>query len=154
MVRVPGCTTDLYECNHVFVEYSPLSQDREVIISTNTSSSLLPQPTSASNQVAVLFVNIRACGYPPTTVCQNWWGVYHCIILSHCIIDIIVLYYIESLLYTVIHAGGSGRILFTFLLANNVCQVKHFVCRKSQNSAISIIMCCAGTTPVELMGVL
>ena len=77
MVRVPGCTTDSYECNHVFVEYSPLSQDREVIISTNTtssssSSSHLPPPTSASNQVAVLFVNIRACGYPPTTVCQNW----------------------------------------------------------------------------------
>ena len=66
-----GCTTDLYECNHVYVEYSPLSEDREMI-STNRSSSHLPPPTESSNQVAVLFVNIRACGYPPSTVCQNW----------------------------------------------------------------------------------
>ena len=68
-----GCTTDLYECNHVYVEYSPLSEDREMVVSTNTSSSShLPPPSSSSNLVAVLFVNIRACGYPPTTVCQNW----------------------------------------------------------------------------------
>ena len=46
---------------------------RKIVVSTNTSSSShLPPPTSSSNLVAVLFVNIRACGYPPTTVCQNW----------------------------------------------------------------------------------
>ena len=81
----PGCTTDLYECNHVYVEYRPLSEDRE-IISTNTSSHL-PPPTSSSNQVAVLFVNIRACGYPPTTVCQNWWELmyyWYCIETLYC----------------------------------------------------------------------
>ena len=70
-----GCTTDLYECHHVYVEYTPHTHDMDTSerVSTNTSSSSeAPSPSSPSSLVAALYVNIRACGYPPVTVCQHW----------------------------------------------------------------------------------
>ena len=75
------------------------------------------------------------------------------VLLYHCIIDIIILLLFSNPYshYSYARGGGSGRILFTFLLANNVCQVKQFVCRKSKNYIKANL---SGTTQAESTGVL
>ena len=52
-----GCTTDLYECHHVYVEYTPHTHDMDTSerVSTNTSSSSeAPSPSSPSSLVYVV----------------------------------------------------------------------------------------------------
>lgn len=53
-----GCTSDAYHCTHIYVSY-------------NDSSS---NPNQTDN--AVLLVNIKGCGYPPSVVCLNFTETY------------------------------------------------------------------------------
>ncbi|KAL3290014.1 hypothetical protein HHI36_023388 [Cryptolaemus montrouzieri] len=56
-----GCTSDAYHCTHIYVSY-------------NESSML----NSSQNQTddAVLLVNIKGCGYPPSVLCANFTETY------------------------------------------------------------------------------
>lgn len=53
-----GCTSDAYHCIHIYVSYN--------------DSSATPNQTDD----AVLLVNIKGCGYPPTVVCSNFTETY------------------------------------------------------------------------------
>lgn len=53
-----GCTSDFYHCTHIYVSY-------------NDSSEL---PNRTDN--AVLLVNIKGCGYPPSVLCANFTEQY------------------------------------------------------------------------------
>ncbi|XP_065166296.1 protein tipE [Atheta coriaria] len=52
-----GCTSDAYHCTHIYVSYND---------------------TESANQTddAVLLVNIKGCGYPPTVLCSNFTEQY------------------------------------------------------------------------------
>ncbi|XP_044765875.1 protein tipE [Coccinella septempunctata] len=56
-----GCTSDAYHCTHIYVSY-------------NESSPI----DSSLNQTddAVLLVNIKGCGYPPSVLCANFTETY------------------------------------------------------------------------------
>lgn len=53
-----GCTSDAYHCTHIYVSYNDTKE--------------------AHNQTddAVLLVNIKGCGYPPTVLCSNFTDTY------------------------------------------------------------------------------
>lgn len=48
---VAGCTSDAYKCIQLHVKYKPAADDW---------------------RPAVLYVNIKGCGYPPTVNCENF----------------------------------------------------------------------------------
>ncbi|XP_022901294.1 uncharacterized protein [Onthophagus taurus] len=53
-----GCTSDTYHCTHIYVSYN--------------DSSANPNQT----EDAVLLVNIKGCGYPPSVLCKNFTEMY------------------------------------------------------------------------------
>ncbi|CAG9855134.1 unnamed protein product [Phyllotreta striolata] len=54
-----GCTSDAYHCTHIYVSYN----DTKI------------QPYNQTDD-AVLLVNIKGCGYPPTVLCMNFTETY------------------------------------------------------------------------------
>lgn len=59
-----GCTSDFYRCTHIYVEYAE-----------NVSNSD-DDPESTKLYEAVLLVNIKGCGYPPSVRCSNFTAKY------------------------------------------------------------------------------
>ncbi|KAI4501221.1 hypothetical protein M0802_003594 [Mischocyttarus mexicanus] len=94
-----GCTSDVYRCTHIYVTYSPWSNDSmkndtdtsgpatTTTTTTTTATAAVPDhsakshvysflfsttaPTSGDIE-AVLLVNIKGCGYPPVVDCENF----------------------------------------------------------------------------------
>lgn len=54
-----GCTSDFYRCTHIYVEYAESGAQ-----------------SSAPTREAVLLVNIKGCGYPPSVRCINFTAKY------------------------------------------------------------------------------
>ena len=54
-----GCTREIFECHHIYVEYE-LSKDQSI------------QDLSINRQRAALFVNVKGCGYAPDVDCERW----------------------------------------------------------------------------------
>ena len=50
-------------------------KDNNFIYCIISGSPEFPRPSSPSARVAVLQVNIRSCGYPPTVMCDTWHNV-------------------------------------------------------------------------------
>ncbi|GAB1860668.1 Protein tipe [Camponotus japonicus] len=78
-----GCTSDVYRCTHIYVTYTPWSNvtmrndtaARNTTVTTNTTTTPLGAVTAVSSPgdvEAVLLVNIKGCGYPPTVDCDNF----------------------------------------------------------------------------------
>lgn len=58
-----GCTSDFYRCTHIYVEYTENATDIE-------------DDQSFKIHEAVLLVNIKGCGYPPSVRCSNFTSKY------------------------------------------------------------------------------
>jgi len=92
-----GCTSDLYKCTHIYVQYlevnltTTLSAFSNGTASTNGTqlSTALPIITPAAaaaimynltelnrSEEAILLVNIKGCGYPPSVKCKNFTEFY------------------------------------------------------------------------------
>lgn len=91
-----GCTSDLYRCVHIYVTY--IIETANITLFANLSSSItdaidtdmhvartLMQTASHSisnmtdivhSDEAILLVNIKGCGYPPTVLCKNFSDLY------------------------------------------------------------------------------
>ncbi|CAH1103419.1 unnamed protein product [Psylliodes chrysocephalus] len=54
-----GCTSDAYHCTHIYVSYNETKDE----------------PHNQTDD-AVLLVNIKGCGYPPTVLCLNFTETY------------------------------------------------------------------------------
>ncbi|CAG9828468.1 unnamed protein product [Diabrotica balteata] len=54
-----GCTSDAYHCTHIYVSYNNSKED----------------PHNQTDD-AVLLVNIKGCGYPPSVLCLNFTETY------------------------------------------------------------------------------
>ncbi|KAL6438895.1 hypothetical protein ACFW04_003746 [Cataglyphis niger] len=77
-----GCTSDVYRCTHIYVTYTPWSNvtmrndtgGRNTTVATNATATLgaVTAVSSPGDVEAVLLVNIKGCGYPPTVDCKNF----------------------------------------------------------------------------------
>ncbi|XP_070169082.1 tipE homolog 1 isoform X2 [Polyergus mexicanus] len=77
-----GCTSDVYRCTHIYVTYTPWNNvtmrndtdSRNTIVATNATTALgtVTAVSSPGDVEAVLLVNIKGCGYPPTVDCENF----------------------------------------------------------------------------------
>lgn len=72
-----GCTSDMYKCLHVYVTYvedlnatAALPANLTVAEMANATAEL-PQ-----SEEAMLQVNIKGCGYPPSVTCKNFSELY------------------------------------------------------------------------------
>ncbi|XP_014242825.1 protein tipE [Cimex lectularius] len=54
-----GCTSDMYRCTHIYVNYTPFGND-----------------TFDEEFEGILLVNIKGCGYPPDVTCSNFTESY------------------------------------------------------------------------------
>lgn len=90
-----GCTSDLYRCTHIYVTFIEATN---FTIMPNLSAAIeasLPHDNSATQNLmmaaaavvsnltdvehseeAILLVNIKGCGYPPTVTCRNFSDLY------------------------------------------------------------------------------
>lgn len=90
-----GCTSDLYRCVHIYVQFI---ETPNITIMPNLSTAILAaiprQADVAQNLMlaaaahvnnltnveysdeAILLVNIKGCGYPPSIVCRNFSDLY------------------------------------------------------------------------------
>lgn len=64
-----GCTRDIFSCHHILVEYTYLQEDYKQMNRERRLEGLDPSPTKHN---AVLFVNVKGCGYPPSVNCSTW----------------------------------------------------------------------------------
>jgi len=65
-----GCTRDIFSCHHIIVEYTYLQEDYRIMTLLREKQGILdPSPTK---HTAVLFVNVKGCGYPPSVNCTTW----------------------------------------------------------------------------------
>ena len=64
-----GCTRDIFSCHHILVEYTYLQEDYKQMNRERKLEGLDPSPTKHN---AVLFVNVKGCGYPPSVNCSRW----------------------------------------------------------------------------------
>lgn len=90
-----GCTSDLYRCTHIYVTY--IEQTNNSIMpnlslaitnaiayeSHNAQNLMMAASAVISNltdvdhsEEAILLVNIKGCGYPPTVTCRNFSDTY------------------------------------------------------------------------------
>lgn len=60
-----GCTSDFYRCTHIYVEYAE-----------SVAGDQPDEQQPAVTHEAVLLVNIKGCGYPPTVRCANFTAKY------------------------------------------------------------------------------
>lgn len=69
-----GCTSDMYKCTHIYVTYI----DANVTVGTNLTMAELANVTSelTHSEEAMLLVNIKGCGYPPSVTCKNFSDTY------------------------------------------------------------------------------
>lgn len=73
-----GCTSDLYRCTHIYVTYIEIndtSTNSTYDILTSQQQTNLTTDFEASDE-AMLFVNIKGCGYPPSVSCSNFIDTY------------------------------------------------------------------------------
>lgn len=91
-----GCTSDLYRCTHIYVTYIVETSNETLFanLSTAISTAIDSDMTMARNLMqiashtisnitdvthsdeAILLVNIKGCGYPPSVVCKNFSDLY------------------------------------------------------------------------------
>ena len=64
-----GCTRDIFSCHHILVEYTYLQEDYRLMNILREQQGLGPGPTKHE---AVLMVNVKGCGYPPSVNCSSW----------------------------------------------------------------------------------
>lgn len=68
-----GCTSDLYKCTHIYVTFI----DQNLTQSSNLTTMMLSNITDfEQSDEAILLVNIKGCGYPPTVTCKNFSDLY------------------------------------------------------------------------------
>lgn len=73
-----GCTSDIYKCTHIYVTYVEINDTWSLNNNTtiyDTLSELNETDYEASGE-AMLFVNIKGCGYPPSVTCSNFTETY------------------------------------------------------------------------------
>lgn len=61
-----GCTSDVYRCTHIYVQY----------VENVSETANAGESSSDKHHEAVLLVNIKGCGYPPTVRCSNFTAKY------------------------------------------------------------------------------
>ncbi|XP_055312549.1 protein tipE [Sitodiplosis mosellana] len=91
-----GCTSDLYRCTHIYVKYiietsnETLFSNLSTAITASIDNDMQQARTlmqTASHTIsnitdivhsdeAILLVNIKGCGYPPTVMCKNFSDLY------------------------------------------------------------------------------
>ena len=69
-----GCTSDMFVCTHVYVAYT--TTPYTPLNGSGFSSLSTMSPSENFTDEAVLYVNIKGCGYPPTVDCRNWTDYY------------------------------------------------------------------------------
>lgn len=90
-----GCTSDLYRCTHIYVSF--IEQTNQTImpnLSTAIATAITHESHAAQtlmmaaaavvsnltdvehSEEAILLVNIKGCGYPPTVTCRNFSDLY------------------------------------------------------------------------------
>ena len=68
-----GCTSDLYKCTHIYVTYI----ESNFTFMPNISTMMLANMTELEHsEEAMLLVNIKGCGYPPSVTCKNFSETY------------------------------------------------------------------------------
>lgn len=70
-----GCTSDFYRCTHIYVEYRdspapPPPPPPDLVHEPRQTAAV------AGTREAVLLVNIKGCGYPPSVRCSNFTAKY------------------------------------------------------------------------------
>lgn len=70
-----GCTSDMYKCTHVYVRFVEIDN---FTIHPNLTQDMLANMTTELEQSdeAILLVNIKGCGYPPSVTCKNFTDFY------------------------------------------------------------------------------
>lgn len=64
-----GCTSDMYKCTHIYVTYI----EANFTTMPNISTILMGNSTELEqSEEAMLMVNIKGCGYPPSVTCKNF----------------------------------------------------------------------------------
>lgn len=91
-----GCTSDLYRCTHIYVTYIVETSNETMFanLSTAITASIETDITMARTLMltaahtitnltdvlhsdeAILLVNIKGCGYPPSVMCKNFSDLY------------------------------------------------------------------------------
>ena len=67
-----GCTSEIFKCWHVLVNYTLVSGSRPIPPPWASISSLaLPPPPSTLDKPTKLYPNVRGCGYPPKLQCEG-----------------------------------------------------------------------------------
>lgn len=68
-----GCTSDMYKCTHIYVTYI----ESNFTFMPNISTMMLANMTELEHsEEAMLLVNIKGCGYPPSISCNNFSDAY------------------------------------------------------------------------------
>lgn len=68
-----GCTSDLYKCTHIYVSYSGYAMTTPSVTFNGTQ---FDNPVLNGSDEAVLLVNIKGCGYPPSVNCGQFTATY------------------------------------------------------------------------------
>lgn len=75
-----GCTSDMYKCIHVYVTYVTAEANATDAVwpSANLTAAELANVTAdlQQSEEAMLLVNIKGCGYPPSVTCKNFSELY------------------------------------------------------------------------------
>lgn len=75
-----GCTSDMYKCTHIYVTYIESNYSfaqnwsalRQLANTTGAGSGDMYE----HSEEAMLLVNIKGCGYPPSVTCKNFTEMY------------------------------------------------------------------------------
>lgn len=69
-----GCTSDMYKCTHIYVTFI----ESNLTFMPNISTMMLANITNdiVHSDEAMLLVNIKGCGYPPSVTCKNFSDLY------------------------------------------------------------------------------
>lgn len=72
-----GCTSDMYKCLHVFVTYVE-DVNATLALPANLTAAEMANATAEmpQSEEAMLQVNIKGCGYPPSVTCKNFSELY------------------------------------------------------------------------------
>lgn len=68
-----GCTSDLYKCLHIYTTFL----ESNLTAGSNLTAMMLSNMTEFEHsEEAILLVNIKGCGYPPSVTCKNFSEMY------------------------------------------------------------------------------